>query len=260
MVSQDLEQHGRESFRTSVAGGKTFDLASDRVGHAADTAACGSIYGLQGVGAVEQAPHGVLEDALALAVGSLLIALGLAILSAAGLVTGGMAGLALLVGHFLPMPPGLIFAVLNLPFLVLALRAMGSLFTLRTVSGSAAIAMLSIVLRQALDLHVVLPGFAALIAGSLLGMGTLAFVRHGTGVGGVGVVTVWLGRTRGWNIGRTQFLIDLVILAGAGFILSPIDLAWSALSAASMGLVTGVWLRPDRYAGFSKFSRSSRSG
>jgi uncharacterized membrane-anchored protein YitT (DUF2179 family) len=216
------------------------------------------MYDCKGVVELEQAPHGLLEDVLALAVGSVLIALGLAILSAAGLVTGGMAGLALLVGHFLPMPPGLIFAVLNLPFLILALRAMGSLFTLRTVSGSVAIAVLSVMLRQALDLHVILPGFAALIAGSLLGMGTLAFVRHGTGVGGVGVVTVWLGRTQGWNIGRTQFLIDLVILAGAAFILSPLDVAWSALSAASMGLITGIWLRPERYAGFSKFSRSNR--
>lgn len=203
----------------------------------------------------EQAPHGLMEDVLALGVGSVLIALGLAILSAAGLVTGGMAGLALLVGHYLPLPPGLIFAVLNLPFLVLALRAMGSLFTLRTVAGSAAIALLSVVLRQTLELHVLLPGFAAVIAGSLLGMGTLAFVRHGTGVGGVGVVTVWLGRTRGWNIGRTQFLIDLVILGASAFVLSPANLAWSALSAASMALVTGLWLRPERYTGYSPFSR-----
>jgi uncharacterized membrane-anchored protein YitT (DUF2179 family) len=74
----------------------------------------------------------------------------------------------------------------------------------------------------------------------------------------VGVVTVWLGKTQGWNIGRTQFLIDLVILSGAAFILSPLDVAWSALSAASMGLITGIWLRPDRYAGFSKLSRSNR--
>lgn len=206
------------------------------------------------------APHGFMEDVLALVVGSLLIALGLAILSAAGLVTGGMAGLALLVGHYLPLPPGLIFAVLNVPFLVLALRAMGSLFMLRTVVGSAAIALLSVVLRQALDLHVLLPGFAAVIAGSLLGMGTLAFVRHGTGVGGVGVATVWLGRTRGWNIGRTQFLIDLVILGASSFILSPINLAWSAFSAASMAVITGLWLRPERYTGYSSFSHTPYPG
>jgi uncharacterized membrane-anchored protein YitT (DUF2179 family) len=203
-----------------------------------------------------QAPHGLLEDVVALAVGSVLLALGLAMLSAAGLVTGGTAGLALLVGHYLPAPPGLIFAVLNLPFFVLAFIAMGSLFTLRTVAGSAAIAVLSIVLRQTIELHVLLPGFAAVIAGSLLGMGTLAFVRHGTGVGGVGVLTVWLSRTRGWNIGRTQFLLDLVILSASALVLSPLNLLWSALSAGTMGVVTGLWLRPERYTGFSPFTKA----
>lgn len=208
----------------------------------------------------EQITHGVLEDVLALAVGSLLLALGLAILSSAHLVTGGMAGVALLVVHFFPLPPGIVFGVLNLPFLVLALRAVGVLFTLRTVAGSIGIAVLSIVLRNALDLHVLMPGVAAVVAGSLLGMGTLAFVRHGTGVGGVGVVTVWLGQTRGWNIGRTQFLFDLTVLGTSTLMLSPSDVGWSGLSAVTMGVVTGLWLRPGRYSGISPLSRSDGAG
>jgi len=208
--------------------------------------------------ATGERPHGTFEDALALLVGGLLIALGLSILNAAGLVTGGMAGVALLVGHYLPrdlqFPPGLLFALLNLPFLVLAFRAMGSLFTLRTVAGSAAIAALSIAVGHTLELQVRDPALAAIGAGCLLGMGTLAFVRHGTGVGGIGVVTVWLSRKRGWNIGRTQLLIDIVILAAAAAMMPLVSVAWSTLSAASMGLVTGLWLRPGRYAGFSPYT------
>lgn len=197
-------------------------------------------------------PHGATEDAMALVVGSLLIALGLAILHAAGLVTGGMAGLALLAGHYLPLPPGLLFALLNLPFLVLALRAVGSLFTLRTVIGSALIAGLSLVVERTIHLDVREPALAAVSAGALLGMGTIALVRHGAGVGGIGIVTVWLGQTKGCNIGRTQLLIDIAILAASTLVLPLANIAFSALGAGAMGLVTGVWLRPGRYAGFSE--------
>ncbi|MBO9724707.1 MAG: YitT family protein [Novosphingobium sp.] len=195
--------------------------------------------------------HGRIEDIYALAVGSLLIGLGLTILHSAGLVTGGMAGLALLVGHFAPLPPGLLFAALNLPFLFLALRAMGSLFTLRTVVASGGIALASVLSEHALTIEVKDPFAAAVGAGTLLGMGTLAVVRHGAGVGGVGIVTVWLQQRRGWNIGRSQILIDFAILAASSIFLPLDKLAWSATSAIGMGVVTALWLRPGRYAGFS---------
>ncbi|MBW4330765.1 YitT family protein [Stakelama sp. CBK3Z-3] len=197
--------------------------------------------------------HGILEDAMALTVGSLLIALGLATLHAAGLVTGGMAGLALLAGHYLPLPPGPLFALLNLPFVFVALRAMGLRFTVRTIIASALIAGLSLVIDHALTFNVHDRALVAMSAGALLGMGAIAVVRHGAGVGGIGVVTVWLGRTRGWNIGRTQLLIDCCILAVSALVLPPVNIAFSVLGAAAMGGVTGLWLRPGRYVGFSAF-------
>lgn len=203
--------------------------------------------------------HGRIEDIYAIAVGSVLIGLGLTILHAAGLVTGGMAGLALLVGHFAPLPPGLLFALLNVPFLALALRAMGSLFTLRTIAASGGIALASVLAEHALTIEVNDPFAAAVGAGTLLGMGTLAVVRHGAGVGGVGIVTYWLFLKRGWNIGRSQIAIDFAILGASALFLPADKLAWSAVSAISMGLVTGLWLRPGRYAGFSPLRAARRT-
>ncbi len=199
----------------------------------------------------EVVEHGWIEDGFALAVGAILIAIGLAVLRAANLVTGGMAGLALLASHFVLVTPGILFAVLNLPFFALAFRLMGSLFTVRTIALSAGIAFLAIVMQQAFHIDVHRPGIAALVGGTLLGMGTLSAVRHGTGVGGVGVLTVWLYQKRGWNVGRTQLLIDLAILGTSALFLPAASAAWSLVSATTMGAIVFLWHRPGRYAGVS---------
>lgn len=204
--------------------------------------------------------HGRLEDGYALVVGSILLALGLSILHAAGLVTGGMAGIALLVRHWVDLPPGLLFALLNIPFLFLALRVLGGLFTLRTVLGSSCIALLSTVAERSITIHVHDPLVAAIGAGSLLGMGALAFVRHGAGVGGVGIVTFWLHHRRGWNMGAVQFGIDALVLAASTCFLTLDQIAWSALSAIVMGAVVALWHRPDRYLAMSPSIRGDSKG
>jgi hypothetical protein len=49
--------------------------------------------------------HSPAEDIYALVVGCVLVVLGLVLLRAAGLVTGGVAGIALLVSYVVPPPP-----------------------------------------------------------------------------------------------------------------------------------------------------------
>ncbi|RZM20110.1 MAG: YitT family protein, partial [Sphingomonas sp.] len=68
-------------------------------------------------------------------------------------------------------------------------------------------------------------------------------------VGGTGVVTLWLQRTRGWNAGRTQIALDVVILAAAIPVVSTGQLLWSVLSAAAISLILIAWHRPGRYIG-----------
>ena len=70
--------------------------------------------------------HTSFEDAYALCIGCILIAVGLAMLRGAHLVTGGTAGLALLISRFVSVSPGVLFAILNMPFFILAARVMGS--------------------------------------------------------------------------------------------------------------------------------------
>jgi uncharacterized membrane-anchored protein YitT (DUF2179 family) len=208
----------------------------------------------------EQQTHSVFEDCYALAVGCILIAVGLAMLRAADLVTGGAAGVALLLTKFIALPPGVLFALVNLPFFVFAARAMGALFTLKTIAVSIGIAGLSILIDESMHIDSGSPFIVAIAGGTLLGMGVLSLARHGAGVGGVGVLTLWLQKTRGWNAGRTQIAIDLVILAAAAFALPLANVLWSLVSAAAMSAIVYLWHRPGRYSATSpNYARKSKA-
>jgi uncharacterized membrane-anchored protein YitT (DUF2179 family) len=93
------------------------------------------------------------------------------------------------------------------------------------------------------------PAVAALGGGTFCGMGILALARHGAGVGGTGIVTLWLQKQYNINAGRTQIMIDSVILAMALLLVAPHLVAWSALSAVAMSGMVMAWHRAGRYFG-----------
>ena len=195
-------------------------------------------------------PHSPLEDFYALLVGCILIVVGLFLLKSAGLVTGGIAGVALLVSYIVPLPVGVIFAVANIPFFVFANFAMGRRFALKTVLVSFGLLVLLGLMPRAIGIAWINPAFAAIAGGTLCGMGILSLARHQAGVGGTGVVTLWLQRTRGINAGRTQVAIDVCILLVSMSVVSLEAVGWSALSALAMSGVVMVWHRPGRYTGY----------
>jgi uncharacterized membrane-anchored protein YitT (DUF2179 family) len=198
----------------------------------------------------EAIPHNAAEDVYALIVGCILLTLGLALLKAAGLVTGGVVGIALLVSYLVPLPAGLLFTLINIPFFAFAWRAMGPGFMLKTIAVNAGIAILTIAARESISITVVQPAFAAIVGGTVIGMGVLSLARHGAGVGGTGVVTLWLHKRYGINAGLSQIALDCVILAVSLVVIDGSRLAWSALSAAAISGILIAWHRPGRYTGF----------
>ncbi len=194
-------------------------------------------------------PHSTAEDGYGLAIGCILIVLGLMFLKSAGLVTGGIAGVALLLSYLVPLPAGVLFTIINIPFFLLAQRTMGRSFAIKTMLVNAGIAGFSACARLSVRVVEVHPAFAAIVGGTVIGMGILCVARHRAGVGGTGVVTLWLLRTRGWNAGVTQMAFDVVVLAAAAPVIGSAALGWSVLSAVAISLIMIAWHRPGRYIG-----------
>jgi uncharacterized membrane-anchored protein YitT (DUF2179 family) len=98
----------------------------------------------------------------------------------------------------------------------------------------------------------VTPLAAAIIGGTVMGMGLLAVTRHGTAVGGSTMIARWLSVKKGWNFGRLMMAGDAMIIGSSFLVLSPQRALWSLLSAVCMNLMLMTWHRPDRYLAQSR--------
>lgn len=193
--------------------------------------------------------HSLAEDIYALLIGCSLISVGLMCLHKAGLVTGGVAGITLLLSYLVPMTPGNLFTTINIPFLLFAIYAMGGKFAFKTLVASLGITFFSGFIPHVMQICNVQPFFAAIFGGTMIGMGILSLARHHAGVGGTGVITLWLQKSRGINAGLVQIFIDTIILAISLLFLTGEKILLSAVSACAMSCILIVFHRPGRYIG-----------
>ena len=194
-------------------------------------------------------PHSLLDDVYGITVGVLFVTVGIVLLQAAQLITGGVAGIALLTSYVSGVAVGTLFMLINVPFFLFGYLFMGARFTIKSLAGSVMIMALLKLMPHVLVIGHIHPVVAALGGGTFCGMGILALARHGAGVGGTGIVTLWLQKQYNINAGRTQVLIDGVILSVALAIAAPHLVAWSALSAIAMSSMVMAWHRAGRYFG-----------
>ncbi len=194
-------------------------------------------------------PHSLLDDIQGFMIGTNLVALGVVLLKTNGQVTGGTAGLAFLLHYLSGLPIGPMFVIGNLPFFLLAWWRMGWIFTLKSIVAVALIGALIDLLPIWLDLGTVAPLYSAIGGGLLIGMGALAFVRHGASVGGVNILAVYLQQRYGIRAGTVQMTLDVGILIASLFVLETQALLYSLIGAVVTGGVLAWNHRPGRYMG-----------
>lgn len=191
--------------------------------------------------------HTPFEDAQGIFVGATLVALAVHVLSSANLMTGQIAGLALLGSYMSDWSFGAIFFVLNLPFYIVAVRQLGWVFTLKTFAAVALMSLISDTLPLILNVEMVHPALGAVLGGILAGVGLISLFRHGATLGGVGVVALWLQDARGIKAGNTQLAFDLVVFALAFWVLPTDVVIWSLLGAVILNMIITINHRRDRY-------------
>lgn len=193
--------------------------------------------------------HTLKDDIYGMVLGVMFIAVGLNLLKCSGMITGGIAGIALLIAHVSTLPIGVLFFLVNLPFMVFCYVTMGRAFTLKTLIVNVALSAATQAVPLLLTVSYVHPLFAALVGGTFLGMGVLSLARHNASVGGTGVVTLWLQRRTGINAGKSHMVLDVLVFALSLLTLPLPLLLWSTLSALAMNAMLMNWHKPGRYQG-----------
>jgi hypothetical protein len=157
--------------------------------------------------------HSGIEDTFALVIGTLLMALGIAMFEHACLIDGGTAGIAFLLHYASGIAFGHAFFLIYLPFYWLAWRQLGRAFTLKTFAAVLLLAAVSELAPAFVGVWRLQPLFAAVCGALLIGVGLLILFRHRASVGGVGIAAVALQERLGWRAGKVQMAADVAILS-----------------------------------------------
>ena len=193
--------------------------------------------------------HHLFEDIQALLCGTLVFSFALLLFRQADMLTGGTAGLAFLAHYASGLPFGLLYFVLNIPFYVFGLRAIGRAFTLKTFCAVTLLSVFTETLPFFVRFEHLEPFFAAVLGGLLAGVGLLMLIRHQASLGGIGILAIYLQKTRGWRAGTLQMIADGSIVLAALFIADPERIALSIIGAVLLNVVLAVNHRPGRYFG-----------
>lgn len=193
--------------------------------------------------------HSLKENIIAILTGTFIVSQGVFFLQQANLLTGGTAGLALLVSQLVNLSFGQLYFLLNTPFYLMAWFRMGKGFAITSVISGGLVSVITDNLHYVLEISRLEPLYCAVIGGLLMGLGMLILFRHQTSLGGFNVLVLYLQEKFGLSAGKLQMGIDVCILVASFFLASPMILILSVIGVIMLNLVLAMNHKPGRYSG-----------
>ncbi|MFS0863262.1 YitT family protein [Fredinandcohnia sp. 179-A 10B2 NHS] len=125
--------------------------------------------------------------------------------------SGGAAGLAILMNHWVHLPLGLSLWIVNFSFLVLALKYFGFTWTVRTMI-SVTVTSVTISLLTPYTSLVPTNFLLDLLFGSLIfGVGVGLLIRSGSSSGGMVIPTLMIAQYNDWSPGKVMLWLNFFI-------------------------------------------------
>ena len=195
--------------------------------------------------------HSIFDDLFGLLSGSILFSVGLSLLHASGVITGGAAGLALLISNNTGAQVGTIYLLIGIPFFFLALWKKGWRFTLRSTLNVAFVTYLTNEMPKIFVLQVQNKFVATIIANVLLGVGMIVIFRHFSSLGGFNIIALLAQERLNIKAGYVQLGLDAVVLLIGLAFYSPQIVLISLVGDAILNMCLAINHRSDRYVGYS---------
>lgn len=191
--------------------------------------------------------HTLFEDAQGLVFGTLMCALGLQFLTHAGFITGQTAGLALVVTYATGWSFGPVFFAINLPFYWFGYKRIGLGFTIKSLISVTLLSAMAALMPRYLAFSTLNPLLAGVLFGFVTGAGLLALFRHGSSLGGIGIVALMVQDRTGFRAGWLQMGFDAVLVTLALIWIPAERVLWSLPGMIILNAVLAINHRRDRY-------------
>lgn len=179
-------------------------------------------------------------DVIVIIFGCFIYSLGVNLfLTNAKLVSGGVTGIALILQYISDIPSGITVFILNIPLFFISYKFLSKRFTLYTAIGMLSISLSLIITKPLSSLVQVNDILLYCIYGGVLcgvGMG-LVFYRNGS-TGGIDIITMVIRKKySNFEIGKLNFVFNLIIVAIAAIIFGLPQALYTLISMFIQGTI-----------------------
>lgn len=176
-----------------------------------------------------------------IAVGCVIFVYGMnAVMIPAKLFSGGLMGIALIIGYRFPsIDLGLVYLLLNVPLIVLGWVTISRRFIAYTLFGTAFFSLVTSSLRPE---PVILadPLLAALLGGVICGFGCGLILKSIGSAGGMDILAIYLNRRFGLRVGTIAFSVNALVIMSGGWMLDLNLALYSIILLFMCGWVTNA--------------------
>lgn len=170
------------------------------------------------------------KDIIMIIIGSLCYALALTVLAIPSHLTeGGVPGAAIILHYAFGWSPGIVTFILTSVIMVIGYKSLPkraiflSILTVPLIS--AFIYMTEDMVGPIGD-----PFVAAIFAGFFIGVGSGLIFRTGSSMGGTSLIAQMLRNGLGWDMVRTIFVLDILIVLSGFFIIGPLNTMYTVIT------------------------------
>ncbi|PIE46737.1 MAG: hypothetical protein CSA42_06920 [Gammaproteobacteria bacterium] len=191
--------------------------------------------------------HSNIEDIIALLTGTFLCSFALMLMQQAGILTGGTAGLALLLHYATKLNFSLLFFLVNIPFYYLAYKRLGTTMLLKTFVSIALLSIMTEVHPLFFNIDNIDPWYATITANICIGIGLLILFRHRASLGGFNLLALYIQEYYKIPAGKVQMAMDICVLIVSLAYISSKLLLISMIGVVILNLILAMNHRTDRY-------------
>ena len=142
---------------------------------------------------------------------------------------GGITGIATILNHLFGLPVGVVSLALNVPLFLIGYRAMGRIFTFRSLVATILFSLFIDVFP--LKPMTTDPLLGTLYGGVLLGIGLGLIMRGGATTGGSDMVARMVHKRFSFiSVGSFLFAIDCVVVISAGFLIGTSEALYALIN------------------------------
>ena len=166
----------------------------------------------------ERKSTSITLDLLTIIAGTIITAVALNMMTIpAGLLAGGLTGIAQFINHFFSINVGVFYFILNIPLMIAAFIYLGKKFSIYTILSITLLStFLYIIPIQHLWTDNTL--LAAIFGGTLNGIGCGIVLRRGGSQGGLDILGRIIAKYSNVSVGKANLVVNVIIVIVSGFI------------------------------------------